>query len=840
AQMTHYTTGVFKWLHYLVGEQATGLGAGLYPTGWTLEGDAVHNETDFSEAGRGRDPNFLMFFKASFVEGDYRSYDRWRYGSFRNYTPSKYAFGYLVQTSMRLSSGNYQMMGDIYHDFAYKWYDPSIWNKAFRKYTGKTGRKHFRAVTSMMTDYWKWDYTQRGEYTPMTSLSSYDNKYYATYHSPLPMEDGLYVVKAGLAHVSKLVRIDSLGKEKFVRPFAAQNLTSTVVMKNDHTLVWSEIVPDLRWELSSKSIIREYDTQTGKIRNLTRGTRYFNPSFSPDTTMMAVTEYPVEGGSSLVILDAASGNEIMRAAAPENGQIKGSVWVGSKVYADAITEKGWGLYSKNIDDMDASWSQEIAPQSRSIVNLRTIGPNIIFETDLDGVTNIYSYNPATAALHKLTNARYGVFYPYFDATTNRLFVSDYDRFGYHPSAIDASDLKWSEASFEKPYDFLYPRIFSMASRSVVPEPDARQDSTLKQEIASLQAKPFRKTGHLMNIHSWAPVYVNVERIMDMSYDKLYQLAAPGATLISQNLLGTATTTLGYSHHDGRHQGHLNFNYTGLFPVIELSLDVNDREKSFYEFTDEGKLSDPIGAGKPSVDASLLIYAPLNLSRSGYSSALIPKITFNYSNDEYDYGRLGKVSNQSLSYGVRFYKMLPKTRSSLMPRCGWGAEASGVYVPGPRGMGSQVACGYVYGYLPGLSKQQGVKLTVTSQKQFTGALGTYLSSIASLPRGYSREVLDNYCKLTADYAIPISLNDWHPVPILYLMRINCVPFVDVAWNMVGTERQQRMCSYGSSVSFVGHYFRIGAQVEVGVRAGRWYDTRKGEWSNSFRLVTGVSL
>ena len=100
-QVTHFTTGTFKVFRYILGEQAVAIGQGFYPAMWEQEGDAVHSETDFSKAGRGRDPNFLMGFKASLLSGEDHTYDGYRFGSVRNNIPGKYPFGYLVETFMR-------------------------------------------------------------------------------------------------------------------------------------------------------------------------------------------------------------------------------------------------------------------------------------------------------------------------------------------------------------------------------------------------------------------------------------------------------------------------------------------------------------------------------------------------------------------------------------------------------------------------------------------------------------------------------------------------------------------------------------------------------------------
>ena len=82
---TSYTKGVFSFFNILFGEQSLALGIGFYPSVWLLEGDAVLNETDFSNAGRGRSGEFLIYYRTAFLQGDIRSYDHWRYGSYRHY-----------------------------------------------------------------------------------------------------------------------------------------------------------------------------------------------------------------------------------------------------------------------------------------------------------------------------------------------------------------------------------------------------------------------------------------------------------------------------------------------------------------------------------------------------------------------------------------------------------------------------------------------------------------------------------------------------------------------------------------------------------------------------------
>lgn len=843
-QCTHFTTGTFGVFRWLLGEQGVGLGMGFYPTGWELEGDAVHSETDFSKAGRGRDPDFLMPYKAEFLNGIVRSYDTYRFGSYYNNIPSKYAFGYIIETFMRDHS-DYYVMGDIYRDYTRYWYDPSILNKAFQKYTGRTRRKNFKGGVAYFTQKWEKEYAMREPYTKFESLVADPQDHYAVYHSPLPVEYyGTVAVKNGMRHYSQLVAIDADGNERTIRPFAAKSRTSALIKKDDHTLLWSEVVDHPRWDLKNYSVLRSYDLDSHRMLTLTRRTRYFNPAFSPDGDIVSVTEYMPAGGSRVVLLDAVKFKAQAAIPAPENGQIHNTAWLGGRIYADAITGDGqWGLYSRPADDASAPWEVEIAPQTRKLMRLQAVGNRLMLESDVDGITNIFTFDPARHTLSKVTNARFGAFNAHFDTDRGILYYTDYDNRGNLPAMAYRSDLLWEDTPIDKPYIFEEAERFAAKSDSVIPALSAEGQAALRAKIDSLPARNFFKPLNYFNIHSWGPLYAGVHRIMSMSYDHVYQLVAPGATLISQNKLGTAVSIIGYSYHDKRHAGHFNFQYSGLWPIFEFTVDVNDRARRELDYSAVATGGDVAvtDLAAPAVDFMGNVYTKINLSRGGWQSAVIPRIEFKTSTDQYISGCRAHLGSDVLA-GVRAYTMLPKTKQNRMPRLGIGAEVKGAYQMGAYTGDSKAVYGYTYGYIPGLTLEQGLKLTVSGQKRFDDKMtGDFLKNLASLPRGYRNIPLNDYFKVTADYSIPIAVNDWHPVPILlYLMRVNVVPFVDYAENRTPAAEVQKMLSYGSVVTMQCHIFRIGWEVEIGGRVSRYRDVVDGSWHTRAEFVTGVGL
>jgi hypothetical protein len=850
-QMAHYTKGVFSILSFILGEQSVGLGIGFYPSVWLLEGDATLNETDFSETGRGRDANFLMYFRASFLNGDIRDYDHWRYGSYNYFTPDKYAFGYLIGSTMRYCSNNYYFSGDTMESLVDLWWNIGGWNISFQKAVGLTPRKYWKKATFLMSDIWKNEYKNRGYFTPTESIVFRKEPLYTTYSSPLPLNNNnTIVLKSGFEHSRQLVLINETGEEKIIRPFAPT--TSDLIKKNDSLIYWSETVPDIRWELKNYSIIRSFDINTKKIKDITQKTRYFNPTFSQTKDTLSVIEYPVEGSSYLVLLDSESGEVKARYEAPFNSQLTYGAWINNYIFCTAITENGMGIYRIDVTDPKAGWKNEVPDQSRWIQGLKSVADKLLFQSDLDGITNIYFYTPETKFLQRLTNARFGAFSPSYDTTSNTLYFTDFDNLGYHPVKSSSKFLDWSPASFDKPYHYQIAEFNAAQAKKYTEPISEEEDIQLQQKIASIRAKKYNKSLHLFNIHSWAPFYANVNRIMKMSFDEYYQLASLGVTLLSQNTLGTAVSQFGYSYHEGFHSGHINFNYTGLFPVFEFSADFNDRHKTVTSIIESHINSDvyPITyhidtLSSPALNLSLKAYIPINLSHSGWNSGLIPEISYNFCNDEYSLFGNQFRNKQGLSYGIRYYKTLSSTKTNLFPRWGFGVSIKGAFNYGPHNENGNITYIYGYGYLPGITLKQGLKLTASYQKQYCKNAFGFVPNLASMPRGYNKLILLNYAKVSADYAIPVYLGDVSCSWLFYLKRLQIIPFADMAintpanFNNINNDflhpKNDFLYSYGSDFLLDAHFFRIGRELSIGFRYAR-----TGENKNYFNFLFSTDL
>lgn len=841
-QMAHYTKGIYAVLNVLAGEQGSAVGVGLYPTKVLLEGDAVQNETDLTGAGRGRDPEFLKYFRAAFLAGDYRNWFAWRYGSFRYYTPGKYPLGYMHVSTMRDNSGNYYAVGDIMETQVHDWWRFfSVSHRAYQRATGLTSRKNWRAAVARYNEIWRWEYNLRAPYTATTEILAERDPVYTETSNPVRLGDETYATMWGMQYENRLVAIDSLGNRRYRRPLAPT--ASTLVADSDHSLLFTEIVPDPRWEQRSWSVIRRYDARTNRYKTLTRHSRYANPVPSAGRDSILAVEYPVTGGSAVAILNR-DGALLGRIEAPEQGQITHVVQLKDAFYASVIQPEGIGLWQ-----YDGDWKQMLEPQSRMIRELRNAGDSVLFfVSDLDGLSNLYTFDPASGNLQRITSAQFSAEKPSL-TTDGTLLYGDYDHMGYHPVATAFDTLPRKKASFDQPYlNELADRNAEQAANHVdLLSPE--EEVLLRSRIDSLESRRYSKLLHGIHIHSWAPVYANVDRLMndiggfDLSnFSNWYEYVAPGATLISQNHLGSLVSVLGYSYHDHHHGAHGYFSYSGLYPKFDLAVDFNGRSQTHSEYRydpDKGLLMQTDTLAKPSLNLNAAISVPLNLSRGGWNTTLTPRFNYVLTNDSFrlfdptTQRDIDQPYTQSLIATLHFDTRLGRPTARLTPRLGFGFQLSGQMRLGPKIENSTAYGGNAWLYLPGFGKEDGFKLSYARQFQPWGSYKyTADYNLVKMPFGYRREPLINYHRGTLEYALPIYAGDIDGGFFFYLKRFMLVPFVDFAidkWHINPVKDgynppsyhaelgPKHYFSYGSAVMITTRLFRIGSDLKFGVRA-----------------------
>ena len=835
-QMTHFTRGIFKVGSIIAGEQAPSIAAGIYPSRWFLEGDATVAETELSNAGRGRNAEFMEYYRASFLEGDERNWFRWKLDSYKYYTPDRYAFGYLIGSTLRYKSGNYGYAGELLPQMVKNFYNPNVRNASYKKVADGTPRWYFDQGQQMMTGYWKEELLKRGVFDEPQEVLGKREKGYLEYLSPVKVgEDSLLYIRHGFQHHAQLVLV-SAGEEKVIK-----GISSNVVSMCAHAgnIYYIEKVADARWSNQVYGELFCFNLKTRELKRYGKKNWYGNVQINGNGELLQVVEHLPQGGSRIKVLSAANREVKGVYPAPFNGQMTCAAWVGEDIFALCITDNGQGLFRLH----DGKWSVEIREHSASMSDLRSNGEELYFVSDMDGVRNVYGYAPKTGKLARLTNSKYGASAPFVDGNT--LYYSSLELGGKFPVKVEASaaancgsefNPQVVEGNLTGQYRyFVADELTRQASQALEAKgllaKDGNGTSIVKYAVPfsqfreEVEPRRYNKLAHTFRFHSWAPFYYDVERIMEEDYDNLHQVVSAGATAYSQNTLGTAVTMLGYSYNKGYHAGHFKMKWQGWYPVVQLEADVNADDHYYVRL-----VSDSLGVKQqihmqdtPLVEAGVTVYIPWNITSGGWNRQFVPQIKWEMSNNGfYSYQAKAFKDLNYLTVAAQYSQTRNIARSEIFPRWGFGGFAAwrGALDAGEN-MGSQ---GYwhVYGYIPGFAPTHGIKLSYSSQKQNNAGKMYYMGNIATMPRGWSDEVYgENYRMFSADYAFPVYLGDVNFLKMAYLKRLQVIPFVDYATNTKVVDSRGRsattaMYSYGSAVLVDLAPFAIGLEMSVGFR------------------------
>ena len=817
AQMQFARERGYGMFNILTGELFTGAMSALYPGPALLEGDAVVAETELTGTGRGRTADFLEYYRVSFAEGDYRDWYRWRWGSQKLYTPDHYRAGYMLIAGTRYVYDDPLFMKRYYENIiSPRWPFPFfVLQRTLRQASGKDLKGTWTEIAEAQQGLWAADEAARGPFGPSRQLTAAPRRF-AEYLSPEAVGEDVFALRRSIATSPRLVRIGPDGRESSVRPFASSS-SQLRYSENLGRLFWSEKTQDHRWTLKTDSHIFYLEPDSRKAHRLTDDYNLANPAPAPDGPAVATTEYPVNGGSAVRVIDGNDGSTLHYFPAPDRLQVVETAWMGDRLVASAISAGGFAFYYA-----DDGFQPITSPTRAKVKQLRSGPDHITFVCDAGGVNELYRLD-GDGTVTRLTNHRFGAsdFLPSGDSLTFAALTPSarhlYREAKIHSSPSAPQDDKGVILS-EAPVILSEAKNLPWLTSSSHSSPEG-----VSPELFSTPA-PYRKLPHLLRLHSWAPVYVNYDAVANASFESLYSAAGLGATAFLQNDLGTASAIVGYSASRSvveekpawNHSLHAQFTYRGLYPVFELSTDIGKGNASRYRtFSLENGSSRILSLSgdatdTPALRATARIYIPWDFSSSGWYRGVIPRLDIQYTNDLVHTGEIrlnymdvfteGKnvlyrvpvgaapgrtVPRMRATAGVRGYVTLGRARSAIYPRWGIGAEGGFSMRPGATNVFSQNVYFLLYGYLPGLMEMHGIRLSGTFQARTGGVFpDAYLNL---LPRGMSHvsailpNLMSKYgslAKLSADYALPLLPVDWSGLgPVAYLRNFELTLHAD---------------------------------------------------------------
>ncbi len=828
-QVSKFETGIFRPLSWFIGEQSTALGVGLYMSQWTLEGDAVVTETELSNAGRGRDPDHLIYYKAAFLDEDYRTWNSWTMGSYKNYVPNIYSFGYLYLSFVRSRANNYDFMGEVTDYIISNFYDLGAMGKGYKKYTGLSRLENFEELKVTLTKKWREEDSLRAPFTTGEQLNNAEQTTqnrieYTNYHYPVEDNGVIFSLKSDLNMTNRLVAIETNGQESFIKYMG--RVSSPLKLANGK-IYWTEYIGSKRWELENFSDIFSYEINTGITERLTEGKRYFNPSFSCSGDTLLVISYGVTGNSSLVMLSTPKMQQIKEVLAPEGFRLKESALarfsdsLQNSIFVNATSDTGNAVFAllgdfKSLESAKFEWREIVKPIQKIISDLSfdQESEKLWFISDLDGVKNLYSLDLDKEQVTKITNARFGIS-GFLHSQNGSLIISNFTKNGYNLINTKESSLANKVSLFEKPY-------IDQVALGLSKEAGFLADTLKVPEETGYLSKRFNKAQNLFKIHSWAPLYYNFDNIKKLSFENIYELVSLGVTAYSQNSLNSANTMIGYSWHNGFHSGHLKFTYYGLYPVIEIESNINDRnrQKISLERDLNNRLvqrNDTI-AGSTFIRSQIMLYLPLNYSQGGWNRGVIPRIMWRHTNDSYYSVNEGNFSNyQYLSAGINLYSVLNMSHRDLFPRRGYGLNVQISGVPFSKENFGTLLYSSMYIYAPGVVEGHGLKVFASVQRQFAKGKNYLMSNAITFPSGYLNRPSSWAASINAEYAMPLFTGDLSLTSLLYIKRFSVIPFINYCRN-VSYRGYENMYSVGSDLILDLNLLGMGFPLSLGARVG----------------------
>lgn len=810
-KVNSYIPGLIK---AILGEQATALIFGAYLPWWFIEGDAVVTETALSNHGRGRFPSFLMEHQAQVVQENVFTYDKAYFGSYRDFVPNHYKLGYYLVGGARQKYGT-KLWNDVLTTAGKKPFSIFPLNKVLKKETGFKKDELYESIFDSLRNVWIAE--DENFNSANFQVVSPPVKYFTSYTYNHWLNDSDVIShKESYDEIPSFVKITDNQKEKKV--FRPGRIFNESASQNDNWIVWSEQIPDPRWEHSGKSLLRLFNVQTNQKIEIDPEFKSFSPALSANNDKLVVLETDFSNNYFLSVYNVQGGNLIHRFQAQDNNYFFSPKWItDDKVVAIILTQKGKRLVTVDFQNNEIEYLLE--KDLGDIKHLQLSGNYLYFISSYPGKNSLFRIHLDTKNIEMVYEPRFGVEHPAVSPNGEKIVLSDYTANGFRLIEISANNEKI--ISLQEVEKGTYPLAEALSKQEMGIPDFSETDTTV------YPSEKYSKTAHLLNFHSWAPLYIDTDA---------YEIG-PGVSLMSQNKLGTAETVLGYKWNYTEEAGkfHVSYKYMVWYPVLNFEISAGNRASQYYEIkhirNNQGQVTGidttqrrfTWGEIKGSADIRL----PLNFGKGMFNRLIQPEIQYDYTN----YRRLENTPERfndgdfhSLTYRLYLHQLMKRSYQDMYPD--FGVTLDAVYRHSPAGTLNPGTLGGIESvfYLPGLMKNHGIRIYGGAQlTQNEGSVG--YSDVVNYARGWGRINTNRFFTATADYKLPILYPDYDFLELVYLKRLKTAFFGDFSrlegnyyykGEISGTFVKD-ITSLGVELTADANILRFYAPVNIGFRA-----------------------
>ncbi|PHI20514.1 hypothetical protein CEQ90_07110 [Lewinellaceae bacterium SD302] len=781
--------GITKLFSFLQGQYGWAVLSGIATPNWFSEGDAVVMETSLTRSGRGRLPAFFRELRAMESAGIRYTYAKTRNGSFKDFVPDHYRYGYLYSTYARREFGNDVWKNVLAEGAAYR----SLlypFSRALKRATGHTTKTLY---TTALDDYRSQLQSQKKGATDDFTVLSPPHHEPANYRFPHPQEDGsIIALRTTYRRTAELVRIDPDQKVKVLTRIGFQR--EPYLSVNNGLAIWNETRQNPRYQNESFSDLILFDLNSRTKQRITRRGRFLSPSLSADRKrIVAVAYHPIDG-TALVTMDARENptiDTLLRAGgrtlfawpvlSPDGQTVYSLYRQDSKL---AILQKEIGKAADEAPKLLVDFSYELKD------NL-TIGPRgqLYFTSPRNGNDQIYRLDPASGAMSRITDHPLGAYFPGVGPAGELVFSSP------TPSGLELSR---RNAPLEIEAGL-------RSSKSTFTTYDNEGSNILDQPIDRADFPTKEISDHFggIRLHSW-------------SYNGSY--VEPGVAVEATNALNTISMAadVSYNYNEARTGGGFNLRYGGFYPVMELA--GRYRERSVLVGNPD--FLDSLAVNRSDfneLELSAGLEVPLRWLDGNFVIELQPGLALSNlrlrNRSQLD-ERLPD-DNFSLEGSLLFRLLERRALQQVQPRLGLSLQLTANGILGGADQGGRLLVRSSI-FLPGLHRNHGLRLDVDVQHE--QLLNPYqYSDRMQYVRGFYAPLNDRAVRLGVNYQLPLLYPDFGIAGITYFKRIRLNAFFDTgSFGLDVFDRDFEMRSAGGEVFFDNVWLNT-QDITVGLQA-----------------------
>ena len=805
-----------KIMSTLFGQTGILMGQYSYPY-WYFEGDAVCMETGLSESGRGRIPQFEMGIRSILLNDKKISYDKAKFRSYKTFFPGHYNLGWLLTSYARENYG-----ADIWDKTLESSSKYSFWPYAFslalKHHTGLNEKKLYEHAMHDLDSAW----TKKIEnlvITDATIINKAKKKSWTKYTEPNFIDDTHILVKKNSmkSDITTFYMIDGEGKE-----YKIKSTDAGLVSLAKRKAVWARTYPDLRWQLRSYSDIIIFDIATKKEKRLTEKQKYFAPAISPDGQKIAVVEYTELMKTSLIILDAKNGNELMRYNASDNDFYRTPSWDtdNQKIVFTKSNEKGTQL---SIFDTKTKILKNVTERSFENIGRPVFYKNfIVYNSPYNGIGNIYAININTKERFQITSRKFGAYNP--KIKNNKMLFIDYSEEGYDIVKLILDETNWKPIKDVKYIGLNTAEILQKQEQGKnMMNPDLIPNKTF-------EVKKYSKLKHAVNIHSWGFYSEPISSIS--TEDFLNYKPEVGFDIYSANILNTVFGSLGgsYNINEKTLSSNIYAIFKRYYPEFSVSGGWAQRQMNYTLYNENEdeyyKVKDNCNERTLSFKTSI----PLNFSSGIYYKSASFDASYSYiqrKNKNYRYINESADGNFStLKYTGQIYTFRHQATQDINPKFGYFLYGTYQHTPFNTNFYGHQFSAIASGYLPGIFNHHSINLKVGTEFQrndYDNINYYWFNSPQSFPRGYTYQSFDKILSFQANYSFPVWYPDINIGPLVYFKRLRANVFFDYAnLNEISSENTTSYQSGGLEMFLQMYVLRLQEPIEIGGRVSNLFD------------------